>query len=492
MINDKILLIALIGVMITGLYFRLSGIVVGNFGFTHDQGRDLLEAAKIVNGDFTLIGPTTGLWGVYHGPLWYYVLAFFSFFGSGNPKVVLGGIILVFLLAQIGLFLTIKKFYGVWPALFSSCVISLSPLYIASNGQLWSPNMTLFSMIIYSIALIHILNGKKWYWLLGLALGINLQFEAAGGLFLLITTLITLVILKPQRLKLKDGLFGIGVFLVTLVPHAVFELRHGYLMSKLVLNYLQNPHKDFIAEFGIKTLEYRTGLFIENFNRIFFTKNTMLMLLFLTTLFILALYTLKVNLKIKNNIKSLIVWSLTMIFLMFIIINLHVDVVWQHFLYGVSIFYILIVTFLLDIYRKYFPKVTTIVTMIVLGYMLIPLIGNFNVQGKIVGDLSYYKNQLKIIDEVYNDSSGQEFNVVVYTPTTFSYTYDYLFSWYGKNKYKREPVPNELKMQVAYYIVEPDSIQGRREKWLKEREGEGEIFWEKNYWNGLLLQKRIR
>ena len=47
-------------------------------------------------------------------------------------------------------------------------------------------------------------------------------------------------------------------------------------------------------------------------------------------------------------------------------------------------------------------------------------------------------------------------------------------------------------MQVAYYIVEPDSIQGRREKWLKEREGEGEIFWEKNYWNGLLLQKRIR
>src|SRR3989344_320541 len=56
--------------------------------FTYDQGRDLLKLREISHGNLTLIGPTTGLAGIFLGPLIYYFLLPGFILYDGSPMGV--------------------------------------------------------------------------------------------------------------------------------------------------------------------------------------------------------------------------------------------------------------------------------------------------------------------------------------------------------------------------------------------------------------------
>lgn len=484
------LILTVLGVITT--YSRLEGIIAGTFGFTHDQGRDLIIAQQIANGHPTLIGPTSGLAGLFHGPIWYYILAFFSKIGGGDPKAVLIGIVFMFLAAEIFLFWTVKKFHGIWPASILLIFMFLSPRLSSLNGQLWSPSMIIFSSMIMIAAIVAILNGKSWYWLLGLALGVNLQFEIAGGTFLLLVTLIILLLLKPFSIKIRSWLILLLSFMATLLPQAIFELRHGFLMTEKVLSYLSVKNNDFIAPHGIKSIEYKSGLFFDTYNSLFFKSNVDFGILLLAVIFYLTYKALSKNKKFNNKTKSLLYISLSYIFFLWVIVNFYTDVVWAHFVYGISVFILIIIVLLLDHLRHFFPLRVYSLSLLIISYLIINIFFNLNKQKNIEGDYSYFRNKLNVIDKIYSDAGAENFNVVIYEPTTFSYTYDYLFSWYGRKKYRREPISNEYRVRTAYYFLEPDGITGRKEKWLKEREGEGEIVWEYKYKDGSIMQKRIR
>src|SRR5258708_35578862 len=56
-------------------------------GFYFDQGRDALTIRQILQGSLVLIGPTTGIAGLFRGPFYYYFLAPGYFLGGGDPAV---------------------------------------------------------------------------------------------------------------------------------------------------------------------------------------------------------------------------------------------------------------------------------------------------------------------------------------------------------------------------------------------------------------------
>lgn len=496
--KDALILLPLI---IFGLYIRLIGILAGNFGFTFDQGRDMLAAYSITQGKITLIGPTTGLAGVYHGPLWYYILAIFSLLGHGDTKLVLSAVVFLFLIVELFLFWTIKKYYGLFSGIVFFGFVSLSPVFSSLNGQLWSPNMTILSMMIAVIALIEIAHSKKRYWfLLGLALGANIQFEAAGGVFLLISVCLALLLIRPLKAMFSDYFKGALAFLLTFIPQFLFELRHNFLMTKIIFSYFGNAQQDYIAAYGQKSVEYKTGLFFDNINQLFYPKNIVITLFLLFILFALFIKSIQKKNALSKQTKIIFLWNTSIIFILWVLVNLYKDVVWNHFLFGLSVIFLTTITLLFSVTQKIFPKTTYIFIIFLFLLLFIPHLNNSpNLQRNIIGNHSYYKNQLEIIDQIYNDSKGQPFNVVVYDPTTFSYTYDYLLIWNSTKKYGTKPVDNLIPQKLVYYIVEPDNIGGRKEKWVKERDGDGEIIWTKYYWNtkpdqndGLFLQKRIR
>lgn len=490
-----------LGILLFGVYLRLRGVLAGTFGFTHDQGRDLLAAWSIKSGDLTLIGPTTGLAGVFHGPLWYWILGVFSFFGSGDVKFILAGTVLLFAVVQLWLFLTVKKFHGFAPAILTLAIISFSPFFLSTGGQLWSPNMVTLTTMIAVGALIGIANGKKWYWLLALALGANIQFEAAGGIFLLVSTIGALSLVKAPKIRLIDGGIFIFSFLATLLPQILFEVKNGFLMTQHIFDYIGKRRGDFIADYGVKTVEYKSGLFFDNFNKIFFGENVVLNLLFILAMFLIFIK-IFVNSARKRAVtageKLILVWSTSVIFLMFIVVNLYTDVVWHHFLGSVSVLFVIIIAFLISLYLKIWPKITSILIILLFLGLLLPIAEDLKAGTDFVGDHSVYRNQLLIIDEIYTDAGSEEFNVVVYEPTTFSYTYDYLLDWYGNKRWGRVPVTNDLHQRLVYYVIEPDDIGQRRAKWVRERDGDGQIVWQKEFFKQekvgreLILQKRIR
>ncbi|HKC04625.1 MAG TPA: hypothetical protein VKC54_02030, partial [Patescibacteria group bacterium] len=62
--------------------FRINQIL----GFYYDQGRDGLVIWDLIHkGKFFLIGPTTGIAGIFRGPFYYYLIAPFYWLGRGNP-----------------------------------------------------------------------------------------------------------------------------------------------------------------------------------------------------------------------------------------------------------------------------------------------------------------------------------------------------------------------------------------------------------------------
>src|SRR3989344_6947251 len=81
------------------VYFFLSVILLGALfvriyrlndllGFYYDQGRDALVIWKLWHeGKPFLIGPVTGLAGIFLGPLYYYLIAPFYLIGGGDPRI---------------------------------------------------------------------------------------------------------------------------------------------------------------------------------------------------------------------------------------------------------------------------------------------------------------------------------------------------------------------------------------------------------------------
>src|SRR5687767_4916905 len=54
--------------------------------FHYDQGRDALVIWDLIErGKLFLIGPTTGIAGIFRGPFYYYLIAPFYYLGAGNP-----------------------------------------------------------------------------------------------------------------------------------------------------------------------------------------------------------------------------------------------------------------------------------------------------------------------------------------------------------------------------------------------------------------------
>jgi len=80
-----------------------------DINFTYDQARDVYISLKVTSGDIKIIGPPTTKEGLFHGPLYYYIIGPIYFFSGGNPEVVSTflrvynalGIFLVFLIAGV-------------------------------------------------------------------------------------------------------------------------------------------------------------------------------------------------------------------------------------------------------------------------------------------------------------------------------------------------------------------------------------------------------
>jgi hypothetical protein len=224
----------LIAIIALGLFLRLlpdSHRLI----WSYDQARDSFVMREMISSlDLKLIGPQTEHWGLFHGPLYYYLLAPFYFISKGNVGLPVFVMTLVTYSSTIPIFLLVNKISkSNLAATISLFIFSLSYQFIEYSR--WLSNFTIsIPLLCWSYYFYYlILNDrkeKKHFFLLGLTTGLAIQ----GELFLMSLALIVTIILVLIRTDFKNLLFYAIGGLTGVFPLVISEIRFDFRGTKIL------------------------------------------------------------------------------------------------------------------------------------------------------------------------------------------------------------------------------------------------------------------
>ncbi len=471
---------------------RLPGIFTNSFAFTYDVGRDLLAVSNIIDSHkIPLIGATTGLPGVFYGPWWYYFLTPLLIISAGDPQGIALAMVLLGIFSIILSYVVGNKIGGKFLGVFLAALATVSPVMISLSSQIWNPNIAPFLVLLVLLVLNRIFskeeNLSKYYFLLGILLALNVDIEIIFGLFLSLGVMISAIVIKRMKIKLKEVLcFFLGNIII-FAPRILFEIRHQFLMTNSFFKFLLNGEVSRNVGFT-QLITDRGNMFFNFFNSTVALNSK----LFGSILIIFIMISLVLFYKkLSRRERNFAITSIIVIITFFLGTVFYRHDIWPHYLVGLPVFFILILGISVNLISKKFK--TFIFSSIILAFIFlvnlnIPMIVSDINKPLWEGDAAVYRNQLSVIDYVYKDADGKKFKYVVYTPPVYDYTYQYLFKWYGPKKYKYS---SSINANLAYFILEPDFQNPKRlTDWLKKREGDGRIIKSEKVKGGIIVQTR--
>ncbi len=444
-----------ITIFVSTFLIRLLLIKNSNLAFTSDQARDMIAIRAIVHHfDLPLIGPITGIPGLYLGPFWFFFNIIPFVVSGGHPASLVIWQILWLHLSTTVLYFYFYKKNPVF-ALLSASLYLLSPFAFYTSRYSFNPHLlpafTIFFFILLDSLLSAPAKGKKhssadrvWKktFLLGLLIGLSLQLEAATAIVFIPITVIFLLKNKPNLILAFIALFG------TLLPQIIFEFRHHFIMTKVVID--QFTGKNDVIQ---NTLGFN-DLIIDRFNslRQIFT-GTLPLPYFLTIILIItAIY----QSKTKDLLKSKVFTSASFLVLIFfyLLFFLYPHPIKSWYLYPLS----LPIIFLISTKLSKIPQLALIFLLLILPLSLSRQYQAYQIsQNNPSLDPSNLNNRLQTIDKVYELADGQGFAIYNYLPSIYDYPYQYLFWWRGK-KYNYHPEKITYQDNVPEYIPNNNSF----------------------------------
>lgn len=468
---------------------RFTPIVTGNFPFLFDHGRDLLDVKKIVvDHHMTLIGPFTGIQGVFQGPYHYYLLAIAFIIGNAHPAA---GTFFMAILGVIGVLLCYilgKKILGRTFGILAALIFAVAPSSIAFSQHFWNPHWIPFLMVTFYFALYKsIFDNKKYLVLSWFLAGCMAQFEIADGLWMFPVLILSYILLDRKAFLSRWFYVGLLTYGILFIPQAFFDFRHQFLMTKSIIGLFQGKNLSLgeIIPFAARPSLRLSQLL--NATAYSFSYNQILGNVFLAVGF---LYTVYVCLTKQIKQLKVIVLFLTAPVVYYIIFVLFPRPAWSWYWIGLQVSYYFFIAYVFSQLLKFNPiikygailllGVWAVVT--VWGYHTFPV---YDDQGT-----GIFKNEMRVINYIYKDADGKPFSEFVYTPPVYDYAYQYLFWWAGTRIYHY--VPRKNKTGVFYLIIEPDTQRpaapnGWKETVIKT----GKVQWDKVFPGNITLEKRI-
>ncbi len=253
--------VSLVPILLLGAYLRLYRISE-YLTFLGDEGRDVLVVKRmIVDGKFTLLGPTASVGGFFLGPIYYYFMAPFLWLWNLDPTgpavmVALFGIATIFLVYYVG-----KEFFSHTVGIIAALLYTLSPITIAYARSSWNPNLVPFFSLLLILLLRRTVRAPtmRELVLIGITLGIGLQLHYLF-LFLFPVTVFWLAVAGSPRFRSGEAgrrdlylRYAMGIlpgFLLGCSPFLLFEIRHGFPNTLTILKFLREGDE---TGFGIGT-----------------------------------------------------------------------------------------------------------------------------------------------------------------------------------------------------------------------------------------------
>lgn len=420
--------LVLILILLVASFLRLYNIA-GTVQFLGDQGRDAMIVANIFkNLDPVFIGPVTSVGNMYLGPLYYYFMVPFLFVTYPSPMgpvyaVAVLGIITVFLLYYFG-----KKMFSETIGLLAAGLYAASTLVAHNTRFSWNPNPAPFVSLLMLIFVYKAVNKHSWYWILVVvcfSVLIQLHYVTilSGAGFGVIWILqVFHKYKKKETLQplLKATALGILVFLFSLTPLLLFDLKHDGLNRKAFINLFQkeeaffetSKETNFLQDVKNRSVFVTSELFLGKQDE----KVELIITLILVFTLVLITYRTLIN---KKNIYN-IYKQPEFIILSFLItgivgISLYKQNVYYHYISYLFPFSFLMLALVL----QYYFKKNLVGKILVSIFLLIFL--QFNYQyGKLVltsqgWTIAHIQSVAKTIEDRVNP--GEEYNIILLNGT---------------------------------------------------------------------------
>lgn len=239
-------IIFLVLILLISAFLRLYRI--GDYQtFLGDEGRDVLVAKGILEGDLTLLGPRSSAGDFFMGPAYYYMITPFLWLFRYDP---VGPAIMVALLSVVTTWLIYfvgKKWFNTLTGLFAAALYAVSPLVIAYSHSSWNPDVLPFFALLLLYLLFNAVQAKqgtKLFLFVGFLLGISIQLHYLALLLCFVAAVYTLVAnwflhKKPQWVIIgKQYLLLFVGFLLGLSPFIAFEIRHGFPNTQSIFKFI--------------------------------------------------------------------------------------------------------------------------------------------------------------------------------------------------------------------------------------------------------------
>lgn len=459
-------------------------------GFWYDQGRDAQVVWDFIHkGKFFLIGPTTGIEGIFRGPWYYWLITPFYFLSKGNPVLpamflasttVLG----IYFLYKIG-----ERLGGVKTGIFASVLATLSFYLVSASRWLSNPTPMFLISTLTVWFMLRFIDGKKFslIWV-GLLTGLAIQFGSAAEVFYIPSIFILLLIYKKKIKNIGKLILPAMMFVLIFIPQLWFNFRHdGVFLA--ALNKFLVEEQSFKLSFW-QMIQVRFPFYLDMISSKFWLNDVKAFTPFVGAVIAAMIMYWKEMWK-KDEFKIIFIFTLTPFLGMLFFQGNHGNV-YEYYFSGYFYLWILLFAYcLIMLARSFVGKIVLIVFMGIFLFKNIPL--SYGMAFRMGDDGTsaiYLSNQKKIIDWIYDDATDQPFNIDVYVPPVIPHAYNYLFEWYGGTVKERQP--NKELVDTLYTIYELDIPHPERlDVWLKRQDTIGKVVDEYRY-GGITVQKRIR
>ncbi|RJR28795.1 hypothetical protein C4564_04440 [Candidatus Microgenomates bacterium] len=459
-------------------------------GFYFDQGRDAIEIWELIhNGDFFLIGPTTGIAGIFRGPFYYYLLAPIYWISEGNPVWAANFLALVSIAALIMLYILTKEVAGRTAGLFAVTIAGFS-FYITLASR-WLSNPT--PMLILSMMLIYfmfrIIDGKRWAWV-GLAFvsGVSLfHFGSSGEIFYFPALFIFIIIHRKNWPNKKVVVLSLLAFMSTAAPLILFDIKNNWLIASNIKTFLFE--KDSFKGSFSDVMYDRIGFYISEFGGKIFPGVSRMSDYLLFVVGFSFLYFLSKYLKNKKLIAVIMLFMSPLIGLLFFQGN--EGNVYGYYLTGYYLVFVLLVGVVLSSgWKTVAGKLFVPLFFYTFFTMNLPIIYTNITSGQDGPTTTNFNYQMKALGWIYNDSREGRFNVDVYVPPVIPYAYDYLFTWQDSKPGNAGRVEERVDLLYTLYEEDPPHPE-RLDAWLERQKGIGEVEYQARF-GGITVQRRKR
>lgn len=452
--------------------------------FTFDQSRDAIRAAEILSTDpVKIIGPTTDIAGLFHGSLWWYLLAPFYALGQGNPLVPKLFLVLLHLsMVPLGFVIARKLTKNVVVGLLTAFLVVISFDMVQYSRWLSNPSPAVITVAFFYLGLWKALHKKTiGIGIMVISWALSVQFQL---FFLYLLPL--LVIGSGYCLYKKDiksaltrfNISSVVIAGVLLSPFLLSELKFGFQGTQSFMSYFvgESALNETSTALAPRLMNFYDSL-VKNVHANVMNFNDMLSQIVLVLLLTYSAWSAYSNKKMRTAKLFLLMWFLAPGVLYPVESNN------SYFLNVGSALPLLILT-ALSLYEitKKLPQAAR--TYVLTGCMIIITVSNLSliIDETQHGESLFFvqinmdlADQKDIVDWMYEDSDGENFSVNALTNPLFIHTtWAYHFDTYARDTYDRLPnwagdpidgryagtdivLPDDLPAEgsLLYLIIEP-------------------------------------